>query len=277
MEKKLDSIIISFFVLITLSVVLVAVFSIYGSLYQNTPKLIEENTDESEVEVLADDSEHTLAISADMGQEYIDNIVFLGESTTYGLKRYGVLSGGVNTNQVWTGALVKDGQVSSSGTLSLSPAIAQAKIYYPDTGEALTISQAINKKEPKYLIITLGLNNGASYYNEKDFKQCYRILLDSIISCNKQTKIILQSLFPVSRNCSIKAYTPSRLNECNNWIYDIAAEYDLKYLNTTECLSDGEGYLLAEFDNGGDGIHLNADGLKAVIRYIRIHGYSYEN
>lgn len=272
MEKKLNSFIISFFILFILSVILVAIFMAYPYLVK--PRY---NTEElklgANVEVLANDNQNTLRPTKDYGQEYIDNIVFLGESTTYGLWRYGLLSGGTDTNQVWTGAMTSGDKTVSSGTLSLSPSIAHSKIYYPDTGSALSISEAVATKKPEYLVITLGLNNGASYYSENEFKHCYRLLLDSVNASSKNTKIILQSLFPVSKACQINAYTPARIDECNSWIYEISEEYNIKYLNTAEVLKNDEGYLKAEYDNGGDGIHLNKDGLNAVIEYIRTHGY----
>ena len=229
---------------------------------------------EKEIEVGTKDT--ILGITEDYGQDYIDRIIFLGESTTYGLQSYGVLSNGKDTTQVWTGATCKNGITVSSGTLSLSPAIGTTKIFYPDTRSAKTVSDALKAKKPEYLIITLGLNNGASYYSEQEFKDCYRILLNSINDSQTDTRVILQSLFPVSKECSIKAYTPERLRLCNKWIYDIAQEYDLKYLNTTEVLEDDKGYLIADYDNGGDGIHLNRAGLSTVIEYIKTHGYPKE-
>ena len=48
--------------------------------------------------------------STDEEKTYIDKLIFIGDSTTYGLKYYGVLSEGKSTTQVWT---------PSSGTLAL--------------------------------------------------------------------------------------------------------------------------------------------------------------
>ena len=86
----------------------------------------------------------------------------------------------------------------------------------------------------------------------------------------------MQSLFPVSRACKISAYTPQRIALCNEWIRDLAAEYELKYLDTASILLDAEGYLIPEYDNGGDGIHLNKQGLSAVLKYIQTHGHPKE-
>ena len=270
MGKLKKSFIISFFVLFTLLAVLMAILSLYSLFFNIKNRSVSEESLEKNVGAFT--GETVLAQSNDMGQQYIDKIVFLGESTTYGLQRYGVLSDGSATNQVWTGATFSGGKPISAGTLSLSPSIANTKIFFPDTCEALTIGQAVARKNPDILIITLGLNNGASYYSESEFKNSYRLLLDSVFSQKCSTRVILQSLFPVTDTCVIKAYTPHRIAECNGWIYDIAEEYGIKYLNTNECLSDGNGYLKPEYENGGDGIHLNALGLNKVLEYIRTHG-----
>ena len=265
MEKKQGTFFICLLVIVTGFSLLISLFMLYGVLMKKQNYNVEAETAAVSV---------TLDVTEDFGNEYIDKIIFLGESTTYGLQRYGVLSGGTDTKQVWTGATTKNGKVVSSGTLSLSPNIDRTKIFYPENNLAISISEAVKKSSPEYLIITLGLNNGASYYSEDEFKNCYRILLNSIFSVGTETRVILQSLFPVSRNCSIKAYSPERIKICNNWIYDIAEEYGIKYLNTYETLADTQGYLLPMYDNGGDGIHLNEVGLVAVIDYIRCHGYS---
>jgi lysophospholipase L1-like esterase len=217
-----------------------------------------------------------LPLTEDMGEEYIKDIIFLGESTTYGLWHYGVLPDEKNTTNVWTGATVQNGSICCAGTLSLSPSISQAKLFYPDTGEALTVSEALLRKQPKFLVITLGLNNGASYYTEDEFKQCYRTLLNTAISASQDTAILLQSIFPVAKSCKIRAYTPEKIRLCNSWILDLAEEYGLGFLDTFSALADTEGYLKEEFDNGGDGIHLNHEGLLAVLHYVRTHGYTEE-
>lgn len=226
--------------------------------------------------VYAEGGDPLLPKTEDLGEEYLNKITFLGESTTYGLWHYGVLKDGKNSTQVWTGATVQNGKVCCSGTLSLSPSITSTRIFYPSTGEALTVSEALLRKEPEILIITLGLNNGASYYTEDTFKQCYRMLLNETKSVSPSTKILLQSLFPVAKTCKIDAYTPERIRLCNAWIADLAHEYGLGYLDTHSALSDADGYLIETYDNGGDGIHLNREGLEVVLHYIRTHGLSEE-
>ena len=67
-----------------------------------------------------------------------------------------------------------------------------------------------------------------------------------------------------------------RIRLCNLWIQDLAREYEIGYLDTASILSDADGYLCEEYDNGGDGIHLNELGLRAVLQYIRTHAHPRE-
>lgn len=270
MEKKLNSFILSVFTIFVLSFTLLPLFLCLGKVEQSR-KLREEAS--AEMRALAEQDDPILGQTEDLGDAYVRKLVFLGESTTYGLLQYGVLPDGKNTNQVWTGASCINGSVRCAGTLSLSPSIVATPLYYPEESSALNVTEALKKKSPEYLVITLGLNNGASYYSEDEFKQCYRTLLNAILDASPSVKIILQSLFPVAKTCKISAYTPERLALCNVWILDLAREYGLKYLDTASVLTDEDGYLFPQYDNGGDGIHLNGEGLLAVVQYIRTHAH----
>ncbi len=95
-----------------------------------TEKSTEAETDNSETNISI-----VLAPTTDAGQEYINDIVFLGDSTTYALSHYGL----INKNQIWTGAGENGGTI---GTLSLYSNINKTKIYYPDNDSSLTIEEA---------------------------------------------------------------------------------------------------------------------------------------
>ena len=204
-----------------------------------------------------------LAETADMGQTYIDEIIFFGDSTTYGMSAYGVLKDGKQTKQVWTPV---------SGTLTLDQAV-KKKIKYPETGEEITASEAALAKKPKYLVITLGVN-GVSFMNEEQFVTEYVKLVQSIQAVSPETKIILQSIFPVAANYDkLEAINNEKITLANTWVLQVAETCKVKYLDTTSVLSDEDGWLYASCQNG-DGMHLNADGFRLVLDYIRTHGYA---
>ena len=203
-----------------------------------------------------------LAETPDAGQEYIDKIVFLGDSTTYGMRYYEVRP----EYQVWTPA---------SGTLALfNVPIETIEYFAPGTREnpeILSIPDCAAKGKPEYLVITLGLN-GIAFLDETGFKQYYRDMIVSIQEASPDTKIILQSIYPVIDSMTTSDIKNDGINTANQWIYDLAEEMGLRYLNTHDALMDSTGNLIAEY-NSGDGIHLMPVGLKAILQYVRTHAW----
>lgn len=199
----------------------------------------------------------------DMGQEYLDKIIFLGDSRTYSYKAYGVLSGGKNTNQVWT---------PRNGTMTLA-AQGYVMICYPDTNQDVSIRDAVAMKKPEYMVIGLGMN-GIAFMNEETFKSEYRSLVNDIKNISPDTKIMLNSIYPVANYyAKLNQINNQKVAECNRWIEEVAEETGAKYLNTAEALADADGWLNLAYDNGGEGTHLNRPGNEIVMRYIRTHGY----
>jgi len=178
-------------------------------------------------------------------------------------KAYHVLTGGTETRQVWT---------PESGTLSLDPNIAKALIHNPYSGTDMTIAEAAGQVKPEYMVLTVGLNNGVPFLDEGEFKLCYRKLINAIVAASPNTKIILQSIYPVASNNTKESITNEKIDRANGWIKELAEEYNIKYLNTNPSLKDADGYLKMSYQNG-DGIHLNRSGFEAVLNYIRTHGY----
>ncbi len=204
-----------------------------------------------------------LGVSADAGQEYIDKMVFLGDSTTYGLRAYSMLKDGKSTTQVWTPA---------SGTLALFN-VSFATIVYPETGEEITIKEAISRKKPEYLVITLGVN-GVSMMSEEQFKTAYKGMLKEIAAASPNTKVICQSIFPVARSYDmLGSINNEKIRNANRWIVEVAAEMGVKFLDTYSVLCDSEGWL-PEASHNGDGIHLNSTSFTKELNNLRTHAYN---
>lgn len=199
-----------------------------------------------------------LAETEDMGQEYLDKFVFLGDSTTYGLGYYNV----VNKTQVWTPA---------SGTLTLDQWNYVA-IVNPETGEEMMFTDLLSLKKPQYLMITLGVN-GISYMDESYFKQSYSSLVKKVQELSPDTKIILNSIYPVTLGYEAKknGINNLKISAANLWVEAVAAETGVHYLDSASVLKNAEQVLPDEHTNG-DGLHLNGEAFKLVTNYIRTHG-----
>ncbi len=212
--------------------------------------------------LLAKYPDTVLRETPDAGQAYLDKLVFLGDSTTYGLKRYEMLSGGFGTNQVWTPKI---------GTLTLST-VSFATIVYPETGDQITIREAVAAKKPEYLVITLGLN-GVSFMDESTFKPEYRNMINTIKEASPDTKIICQSIFPVARSYELlKSINNDKIRAANKWILEIAHETGTKYLDTYSVMCDEEGWL-PEDSHNGDGLHPNPATYTLELNNLRTHAY----
>lgn len=220
------------------------------------------NTPQTTLDYLSLYPDTVLAETADAGQAYIDKIVFLGDSTTYGLRAYKMLAGGKDTTQVWT---------PKTGTLTLSQA-SFVTIFYPETDEELTIADAVAKKKPEYLVITLGVN-GVAFMKEDYFKSEYKKIIDSVQTASPDTKIICQSIFPVAKSYArLDSINNDLIDAANKWICEIAAECGVKYLDTNSALRDADGWLPEDYHNG-DGMHLQTNSFTIELNNIRTHAW----
>ncbi len=194
--------------------------------------------------------------SADAGQDYIDKMVFLGDSRTYGLGYYGAVS----RNQIWT---------PSNGTLTLS-LVNSVLISYPETNQPMTVKDAVAKKKPEILVISLGIN-GISFMNEKSFKGTFDMLISNIRTVSPDTKIILQSMYPTAPSYrNWYSINNEKILRGNQWMLETAQNNGVYFLDAYNVLADENGNMSSELHNG-DWLHPNAVGYQKVIQYIRTH------
>ena len=207
--------------------------------------------------------------SADAGMAYIDRMIFFGESTTTHLRSRGVLSGGTETHQVWA---------DSSGTKTLSSKLLSETLVYPPTGENLTLAAALEKEQPSYLVLSFGLNNIAHFVNNKqNYVNNYNKLIDAVQKASPNTRIILQSVYPVSAACddfSVDGATVCSYTETlNGWLREIASTHEnVKFADTASMLKAADGTLLPAYDSG-DGVHLTAQAYQQILHYLRTHAW----
>ncbi len=274
LDSTIKTLVIVIIALLTCSLLLLCAWGIvavvtdtplFGSSRPDRPAQ-DTQTDTSDVPAnTVPDPSVTLGQTADMGQEYIDSMIFLGDSTTYHMINRAVLTGGKQTKQVWSGAL---------GTLTLDGNIHKTTIVYPVTDTEMTVADAAAQEKPKYMVITLGVN-GVSFCTETQFKAYYGKLIGAIKAASPETKIILQSIFPVTEGYDAGGHgiTNAKIDTANGWVKQIAAEHGCKYLDTASILKNSNGAMIALYDSG-DGIHMTAEAYKAVLQYIRTHGYT---
>ncbi|HAL74951.1 MAG TPA: hypothetical protein DCM45_07705 [Clostridiales bacterium] len=197
-----------------------------------------------------------------MGQDYIGKITFICDSPTYWLWPKGLLSGGKNSKQIWTGP---------GGTMTL----AYQRTYWildPYDNKERPVRSVVERHKPEVLIIALGIN-GVSFMKEDYFVAEYTDLVTDIQAISPDTVILLQSIYPITRQYrNWGSITNVTITRANNWILQIAEDTGCKYLDTISVLLAENGEAKTELMMK-DGLHPNTEGLKLILNYIRTHGY----
>ena len=205
--------------------------------------------------------------TADAGRSYLDKIIFLGDSTTYGLGVYYNLGyyDLVPFRQVWTPKV---------GYMLLSNWSVSLIVYRNAYGgqEEIKIEKAVRRAKPEYMVITLGAD-GISYMDKDWFIRDYTALVRTIQAASPDTKIILNSIYPVARSYKYQGdINNTKIRNANGWIEQIARDTGCRYLNSFDAVVGYDGYL-PETSQNGDGIHLTGEAFGKVMRYIRTHRY----
>lgn len=198
----------------------------------------------------------------DYGDGYIKKIIFIGDKT---ISQISSIYPEIKKDQVWS---------SADGSLPIDSNLKTIAVIHSDDEKGSSIPSAVEIYKPQYIIITVGLENGVAYCTEEKFKEYYIGLVNAIKDVSPNTNIILQSVFPISKKAekSNPNIANDRIDTANGWIIELCEENSIRFLNTAQALKDDKGYLLSDYDSG-DGITLNAEGYKAMVEYIRTHGY----
>ena len=202
-------------------------------------------------------------------QDYIDSMVFLGESTTAHLRSRGVLSEGVQTKQVWS---------NSSNTMTLDLNILQKTIVYPKTEQSMTIAEAVALEKPSILVLSFGTNGIMGFEKNVDmYRTSYGRLIDAVHAASPDTVVLLQTVYPLATNQRSFGEHASTMNayidRLNAQLPLIAEQHDAYVVDTASCLKDDMGFLRSDYQNG-DGVHLTASAYRAILDYLRTHAYT---
>ena len=197
-----------------------------------------------------------LAETPDVGDEYINSIIFMGDSTTYGYVNIGMSS-----DQIWS---------ASSHTMS----IYEQSYVNIDTAEGLMpIRTAAEHFKPDMMVITLGIRR-ITIMDEELFKTEYTDLVTGILEASPDTKIILNSVYPVATHLDRRELdvTNDMIDTVNGWIQDIVQETGVRYLDSNSILKGEDGYMVNSYART-DGLHLAQEALLLVLENIRTHAY----
>ncbi len=206
-------------------------------------------------------------------------IVFLGDSTSNSLRHTGVLQDLPLRARVWTGAgntlsmwdvsqkkiHITDEIAKDIESLVKKPKIALRYTVDEKSGARfLDLPTLTSLLHPDVILVTLGIN-GCSVMSREDFVTEYRALIDTLKAASPDTRLILHSILPVSRDARVDN---ASIDKANLAIAALAREYGLPYLDTNALLKTESGYPDPHLLDPNDGIHWNKAGCQKILEAI---------
>ena len=198
-----------------------------------------------------------LSKTKDAGEEYIKDTLFVGDSNTDALYKYG---------------LVPLDQVSAKVGVGVGAALTDKVCYFENDSKGYTMVETIAKMKPRRVIFNFGTNNAPHHTTDEFIKQ-YKEVLNAVKEAYPYTDIIVNAVYPIAKTNNYPDISIETIDSYNQALATMCKEDGYKFLNTTEILKGEDGYLKSEYANP-DGIHLKVDALKSVLVYIREHAYT---
>lgn len=210
--------------------------------------LVEENEKTQESE----DSEETTVYEMD-AEYYLGETTFIGDSRTNGLLTYQLLP----PEQVFA----IDG--STQKTIR-----EQEFIQLEPNGAWLSVQEAVKQRQPHRLLIAFGVN-AIPLMTEEEFMEEYDILIDQLVEASPNSKIVIQSILPVSwwKHESMPYLTNENIDHFNSLLKEYSEEHGYTFFDISDHFKDEDGSLSAQFD-AGDGLHFNQSFYQEYLRLL---------
>lgn len=197
-----------------------------------------------------------LTETADAGQSYQDETLFLGDS---------------NTVRLYNNGLISLQQFCAKEGIGTQVALHEGIVTFKKDSNSYTIAQAVAMMKPRRVVITLGTNDTGM--EVADFISNYTALVQAIRESYPYTDIIVNTIPPIPADHSTYPHMDqAKIDDMNMALLSMCEQLGLKFLNTAETLKGDDGYGKADYYTSGD-IHLKSAGLKAALNYLRTHAY----
>ena len=205
---------------------------------------------------ISETSAALLPETADAGESYQKETLFLGDS---------------NTVRLYANGLISLQQFCAKEGIGTHAALNEGIVTFKKDSSTYTIAQAVAKMKPRRVVIMLGTNDNGMSVDE--FIKNYTALVQAIQESYPYTDIIVNTVPPVPANhANYPHMDQTKIDDFNMALLSMCEQMGLKFLNSAEALKDANGYGREDYYQTGD-IHLKPVGLKAMLSYLRTHAY----
>ena len=202
--------------------------------------------------------------SADAGQSYVDETLFVGDSNT--ARMYRIFN-------YWS----YDYAIGSVGMSGKSLAT-YACVQFQGYSGYKTMPEAVALMQPRRVILTFGTNDLSSSYSASSFASDYAKGIKAVQDAYPSVDIIVNAIPPLGQQHSNQNLTQTQVDEYNKALVQMCQDNGWKFLNSAEVLKDSvTGYAKSGYVETSDGIHLTRTAMDALFNYIRTHSYITED
>lgn len=233
--------------------------NIYADLPEPEPlivkeeKTIEATTESKKEEVDVEEDQTILQRSENPSYFYLDHCMFLGDSRTVAMATYG---------------FVKESQTLAQ--VGLSHVDARRVTYSYRSGAQYSFASYLYGNDADVVYISYGIN-GVAYVDEDTYKTQYESIVDEVIEAKPNSKIVIQSIWPVQEGRAETAgITNDLVDYYNEYLLDLAKSKGIYYLDSASVLKDENNAMNSAY-NIGDGLHYNESGYNVAMQYIKSH------
>ncbi|MBE6677677.1 MAG: hypothetical protein E7597_02650 [Ruminococcaceae bacterium] len=194
--------------------------------------------------------------TADAGEDYLNNIVYCGDSLTYAL--------GLDARYLGNQDVIAWGGLGAYDYLDYT-----SNPTYNKSEALKSPLQWLSELQPQVIYMMMGTNGIAVWSNELHIS-LYNKMLDRITAILPNTKIVLVGIPAWASFRNTETFNAQKVDNFNMLLLETAHERGLYYLNFNEVTRDSTGNFRQDLC-GSDGIHW-LDSCKALyLNYIRTH------
>lgn len=193
----------------------------------------------------------------DVTEDYFNDAVFIGDSRTVGLFEYG--------------GLEERADFFAKISLTIYDVFTEPVAKDEETGEKITVEEALSKKQYGKVYLMLGINELGTG-NTEYFMKSYTAAVEKIRELQPDAIIFVEGIMRVTGEKSENdpIFNNTNINEKNDAIAALADNRDIFYIDVNEVVCDENGDLVHEYTI--DEIHLKAKYYEIWKEFLLKHG-----
>lgn len=197
--------------------------------------------------------------------EFFNDAIFIGDSVSYKLKLFTMSEASKGNYPLGTATFFTAGSFSWSN--SLWDVNNKNSVHPMLNGKKMGIADAIKESKAKKAYIMLGMNDIASYGNDKAIENVIKVL-NQIDEKDPDVTIYIQSVTPIIKGKEHGRFTNENIHKFNNKMKEICDERGYVFLDLNTVM--GGDYLIKDYcgDPEAMGIHFTNAACKVWIDYL---------